>query len=152
MSINVITIKWGKRYGPEYVNRLYGGVKRNLSREFRFVCFTDDSEYIRPEVETYPIPNGINPSAIAHFSHGKKQQLFRSGIGDLIGPSLYFDLDLIIVDSIDCFFDFKPASSVFVGNGCPPIRDCSTNWQRERLEEIHLYSDLKQIRCSLSLT
>ena len=108
MSVNVITIKWGKRYGPEYVNRLYGCVKRNLSHEFRFVCFTDDAEYIRPEVETYPIPNGINPSAIAHFSHGKKQQLFHSGVGDLIGPTLYFDLDVIIVDSIDCFFDFKP--------------------------------------------
>ena len=90
MSVNVITIKWGKRYGPEYVNRLYGSVKRNLSREFRFVCFTDDAEYIRPEVETYPIPNGINPSAISHFSHGKKQQLFHSGVGDLIGPYIVF--------------------------------------------------------------
>ena len=105
-----------------------------------------------PEVETYPIPNGINPSAIAHFSHGKKQQLFHSGVGDLIGTSLYFDLDVIIVDSIDCFFDFKPGEFCVCREWLPPIRDYSTNWQREKLEEIHRYSDLKQIRCSLSLT
>ena len=127
MRFNVITIKWGKRYGPEYVNRLYGSVERNLSREFRFVCFTDDAEYIRPEVETYPIPNGINPSAIAHFSHGKKQQLFHSGVGDLTGTSLYFDLDVIIVDSIDCFFDFKPGELCVCREWLPPTRDCSTN-------------------------
>ena len=120
MRFNVITIKWGKRYGPEYVNRLYGSVKRNLSREFRFVCFTDDAEYIRPEVETYPIPNGINPLAIAHFSHGKKQELFHSGVGDLIGTSLYFDLDVIIVDSIDCFFNFKPGEFCVCREWLPP--------------------------------
>ena len=51
MPVNVITIKWGDRYGPHYVNRLYAGVQRNLSAAFRFVCFTDNSQGIRPEVE-----------------------------------------------------------------------------------------------------
>ena len=76
--------------------------------------------YIRPEVETYSIPNGINPSAIAHFSHGKKQQLFHNGVGDLIGPSLYFDLDVIIVDSIDCFFNYKPGEFCVCREWLPP--------------------------------
>jgi len=108
MTVNIISIKWGKRYGPEYVNRLYSGVARHLSRPFRFVCFTDDTQGIRREVDTYPIPESVNQSAISHFSHGKKQHLFQNDIGDLQGTCLYLDLDVVIVDSIDCFFDYKP--------------------------------------------
>ncbi len=108
MALNVITIKWGQRYGPEYVNRLYSGVKRHLSREFKFVCFTDNIDGIKPEVETHPIPESVSKRAISHFSHGRKQQLFQSGIGGLEGTCLYFDLDVIIVGSLDCFVDYKP--------------------------------------------
>ena len=109
MTANVITIKWGEiKFGSHYVNRLYSGVKRNLSHDFRFVCFTDNVTGITPEVETYPLPE-VNPRAIAHFRNGKKQGLFKANIGDLKGPCLYFDLDVIIVDSIDCFFEFNPS-------------------------------------------
>ena len=50
-------MKWGTKYGPEYVNRLYGMVRRHLRGDFRFVCFTDDVTGIRPEVDhvvTFP--------------------------------------------------------------------------------------------------
>ena len=30
----VLCMKWGTKYGPEYVNRLYGMVRRHLSGEF----------------------------------------------------------------------------------------------------------------------
>ena len=33
-SVNVVCLKWGDRYGAFYVNRLYDGVRRNLSRPF----------------------------------------------------------------------------------------------------------------------
>ena len=39
----VICLKWGDRYGPEYVNRLYRGVRANTDRPLRFVCITDDA-------------------------------------------------------------------------------------------------------------
>jgi hypothetical protein len=29
---NVICMKWGTKYGPEYVNRLYAMVRRHLTR------------------------------------------------------------------------------------------------------------------------
>lgn len=107
MTVNVTTIKWGTKYPPHYVNRLYGGVSRNLARDFRFVCFTDDAEGIRPEVEIYPLPP-VNLEATGGFRNGKKQGLFQSGIGDFEGPCLYFDLDVIVVGSIDCLFDYLP--------------------------------------------
>ncbi len=107
MTVNVMTIKWGTRYGSHFVNRLYGGIKRNLHQDFRFVCFTDNTDGIRSEVETYPLPQ-VNAKAVGKFRNGKKQGLFRSGIGDLQGPCLYFDLDVIVVGPIDCFFDYLP--------------------------------------------
>ena len=54
--VNVLCLKWGTYYGPEYVNRLYAGVRRNLKRPFRFVCVTDNPAGLRPEVETVPFP------------------------------------------------------------------------------------------------
>lgn len=41
--VNVICMKYFKRYGPHYVNRLRRAVQRHLQRLFRFVCFTDSA-------------------------------------------------------------------------------------------------------------
>ena len=48
---HVICMKWGTKYGPEYVNRLYAMVRRHLSGPFNFVCLTDNAAGIRPEVQ-----------------------------------------------------------------------------------------------------
>jgi len=45
----VLCMKWGTKYGPEYVNRLYGMVRRHLKGDFRFVCLTDRSDGVRPD-------------------------------------------------------------------------------------------------------
>ena len=47
----VLCMKWGDKYGPEYVNRLYAMVARHLRGPFRFVCLTDSGKGVRPEVE-----------------------------------------------------------------------------------------------------
>lgn len=42
-SLTVVCVRWGDKYGPEYVERLASGVRRNLrTRRYSFVCFTDD--------------------------------------------------------------------------------------------------------------
>ena len=60
-TVNVICLKFGDYYSPEYINKLYRGVKRNLSRPFRFICVTEKPEGILPEVETilFPLPKGM---------------------------------------------------------------------------------------------
>lgn len=40
--LTVVCVRWGDKYGPEYVERLASGVRRNLRRRYNFVCFTDD--------------------------------------------------------------------------------------------------------------
>ena len=52
----IICMKWGDKYGPEYVNRLYNMVSRHLTLDFQMVCLTDDSSGIVPAIKCYPIP------------------------------------------------------------------------------------------------
>ena len=52
---NMLCIKWGTKYGGAYVNRLYEGVRENLSGELRFVCLTDDPSGLCDEV-ALPLP------------------------------------------------------------------------------------------------
>ena len=46
---HIVCMKWGTKYGPEYVNRLYAMVRRHLRGDFHFVCLTDDAKGIRAE-------------------------------------------------------------------------------------------------------
>ncbi|WP_415252081.1 hypothetical protein [Thermomonas sp.] len=108
--VNVLCIKWGAKYGPEYVNRLRSMVRRNLAREHRFVCLTDDRSGIDPDIEVFDIPK----VGIADFDaqvpwvrgHGwLKVTSFANPLHDLTGTTLFIDLDVVIVDSLDRFFE-----------------------------------------------
>ena len=56
MRMHVLCFKWGTKHGPDYVNRLYTMVSRDLSLPFSLYRFTDDTAGIRSEVECYPLP------------------------------------------------------------------------------------------------
>lgn len=99
----ILCMKWGTKYGPEYVNRLYGMVRRHLSGDFRFVCLTDRSEGIREEVTCLPIPDLRLPDGLPERGW-KKLTTFEADLHGLRGTALFLDLDVVITDSIDCFF------------------------------------------------
>jgi hypothetical protein len=40
--ISVVCVKYGTKYGADYVNKLFWGVHENLKLEHTFSCFTDD--------------------------------------------------------------------------------------------------------------
>ncbi|MFN3507891.1 MAG: hypothetical protein ACK4ZU_10460 [Allorhizobium sp.] len=100
----VFCMKWGDMYGPEYVNNLAAGVKRHLRRPYRIICFTDQSEGIQPDVEVLPIPELELPSGKAD-RRWRKLGLFRRDLYGLSGTALFLDLDLVILDELNCFFD-----------------------------------------------
>jgi hypothetical protein len=109
-SVNVLCIKWGTKYGPEYVNKLRSMVARNLSRPHRFVCLTDDRGGIEPDIEVHDLPAIDIPDFDRREpwtkAHGwLKVTSFADPLYDLEGPTLFIDLDVVIVDSIDCFFE-----------------------------------------------
>ena len=107
-SVNVICLKWGTLYGPEYVNHLYNMVARNLSLPFRFICLTEHSEGIKDEVEIFPLPEFEEPPwEYARFcSAWRKLALFKPGLADMQGKVLFLDLDVVIIKPIDELFSY----------------------------------------------
>lgn len=104
----VICIKWGTRYGPDYVNCLASMVWRNARRPTRVVCFTENPEGIDSRVTTFPLPEFPNIPARVSSTGWRKLSLWQYPLGDLAGDVLFFDLDVVITGSIDEFFDFEP--------------------------------------------
>jgi hypothetical protein len=101
----VLCMKWGTKYGPEYVNRLYAMVRRNLTGDFRFVCLTDDASGLRGEVEHYPIPSLSLPKGAPERGWNKLTTFSPNLPADLTGNALFLDLDVVIVGGLDVFFE-----------------------------------------------
>jgi hypothetical protein len=115
-AVTCICLKYGTLYGPEYVNRLLCGLRRNSVNEVRLWCMTDDANGIDPDV-------GILPLAEEPFAARmemalqtapkrgrlKKISLFRPGlIPEHRGPLMVFDLDVAITGPVDDLFSFAP--------------------------------------------
>ena len=102
--VNVICMKWGTLYGPEYVNFLRAGVGRHLKRPFRFVCFTDNTRGLRDDVQAFPLPELGLPKGERDL-RWRKLAVFRRELQDLQGTALFLDLDQVVVGPLDDFFE-----------------------------------------------
>lgn len=91
--LHVVCVKWGTKYGPEYVNKLFRGVKKYLTEvEFDFTCFTENSEGLQEGVNWKELPenwSGWWGKASLFSDHG------------LEGRLLYIDLDTVITGSLN---------------------------------------------------
>jgi hypothetical protein len=97
-------MKWGDKYGPDYVNRLYAMVRRHLRGDFEFACLTDSGAGIRPEVRCLPIPDLALPAGLPERGW-KKLTTFAADLHGLAGTALFLDIDIVIVDDITPFFE-----------------------------------------------
>jgi len=126
-----ICMKWGTKYGVEYVNRLYGMLARNTSQPFQLVCFTDDPEGISSKVVTQPLPPlGCD---VPRNSPGQwsKLRLWGRELDGLSGPVLFLDLDVVITGPMDEFFSYGDPDRVYLAR----------NWVRplERLGQTSVF-------------
>jgi len=122
MKKQIICINWGPKYGADYVNRLYGMVARNLTPPFRFTCFTDSTAGLRSEVDAQPLPPLDVEMPTGTFGIWPKARLWGDQLSDLSGPVLFFDLDLVIVGSLDPFFEFgNPQDVILARNPAVPF-------------------------------
>ena len=103
----ILCMKWGTRYGPEFVNRLYNSIMRHTERETRLICFTDDATGVNPDVQIEPIPELDLPEEHAN-KPWRKITLWKYPLAGLEGDVLFLDLDLIITGNLDPFFDYEP--------------------------------------------
>jgi len=108
-AVNVVCLKWGTVYGPEYVNTLYNMVARHLNLPFRFICMTEHAEALDEKIEVWPLPEFEEPP----WEYAKvcpawrKLALFKPGLANMKGKVLFLDLDVVIVDNIDALFSFS---------------------------------------------
>ena len=96
-KLNFFTFKWGTLYGPEYVNRLYGSIKKYCDVPFNFTCITDDSAGIHPEVLLLDY-NQIGPDSWRAYGQDKiftREKLCLFDL-DIDGTKLWVDLDNLI--------------------------------------------------------
>lgn len=114
-TVNVLCLKWGTRYPAYYVNNLYRGVSKYLHRPFRFVCITDDPSGLVEGVEAVPIlPDPKTKWAWPHIF--MKLAVTADGAANLVGPTLFLDIDIAITGDIDCFFDYMPGKNCIIHN------------------------------------
>jgi len=122
--VNVLCLKWGTRYGADYVNILHRSVRRNLSIPFEFHCCTDDPTGLDPEVNVIPFPE--NPGIKRQWPDILvKLMVLRDGFGGLVGPTLFLDLDIAITGPIDDFFSYQPGEFCIIHNW--------VNWRKKLL-------------------
>jgi hypothetical protein len=85
-------LRSGGDFGWEYADKLYSNINKYVTREFEFIIFTD--------LESFPVPDNIKvlPLKTDLRSYWSKLEIF-----NLKGNVLYFDLDTMIVGSLDNF-------------------------------------------------
>ena len=116
----ILCMKWGTKYGAEYVNRLYNMVQRHLTLPFKMVCLTDRTEGIDPNVQCFPIPPLDLPAGSPERGWNKLST-FEPDLYGLKGNALFLDLDVVIVDNIDCFFQ-EPGEFLIIHDWKRPWR------------------------------
>ena len=90
--INVICVKWGNKYGWEYVLKLKSMVRKHLTLDHEFMCMTDD-------FNDAPIYMPLIPCEPGLPTWWSKVGLFKPG--RFPGLNLYLDLDVVILDNIN---------------------------------------------------
>lgn len=111
--INFVCVFYGTKYSPDYLQNLYNMVKRHLTVDHKFICFTDQKklpEQVKGDIEyrNFTARKDLN-------GWWNKLQLFTKE-ANLIGVNLYMDLDVVILDNIDCMAKFGHGNTFGVIN------------------------------------
>ena len=109
--INFVCVFYGNKYDKKYVQVLYNMVQRHLTVPHKFICFTDHTDLNldgQIEYRRFKARRDLT-------GWWNKLQLFSPEAG-LVGANLYMDLDIVILDNIDCFANFGSSKTFGVIN------------------------------------
>lgn len=96
---NVCVVNWGNKYSPTYTRRVRKMVENHSSEPFNFYVLTDNPTLYDKYRDINAIE--IDTDDTAWWC---KMFMFKKGVLPP-GDYLYLDLDVVIVDNIDCFFE-----------------------------------------------
>tara|TARA_B110000211_G_scaffold9108_1_gene9692 strand:- start:160 stop:891 length:732 start_codon:yes stop_codon:yes gene_type:complete len=96
--MNIVCLKWGDKFDHTHVNRLYKMVCKNFKQEFTFICYTENSDGIDPNIKIVPL--NLNHDLEVWWW---KLTLFETQTNDV---TIFFDLDVVIQHDITHFKDY----------------------------------------------
>ncbi len=107
--VNVVCLYWGNKYKTEYVKILYNMVQRHLTIPHKFIIYTEHTKMGKivkgDNVEVRKLP-------FHDYEHWWNKLTLFSPEANLEGNCLYLDLDVVILDNIDCFFKYEKKTDV----------------------------------------
>ena len=127
MQNTILCVKWGDKYGNEYVEKLKEQVENNCSVPFNFYCLTD-----KP-TQSYDIQL---PTIWDAYENGKfwayrKLYMFNERVADIKGDQfLYLDLDVIIQQDLKYFFEIDMDRPYIVKGWWNDIEVCKKNYAK----------------------
>lgn len=128
--INVLCLKHGDKYGPEYVNKLKNMITRHLTLPHNFVCFTDNALGLDPQIDIRMLPHGN------YRGWWWKPYVFKKGHFAETDTNLFIDLDMVIIKNIDHFFSYEPGKFVGLedvgrvfGHRAPKLGSAVMRWE-----------------------
>jgi hypothetical protein len=99
MIVNFITYKWGTKYGPEYVNRLFWSLLNTYSSEFLFYCITDDTRGLDDRIQTINLTKNFTKV----YTSQKIQSMDVNF--QIKGNKCILDLDILIHNDLYPYFE-----------------------------------------------
>lgn len=134
--IHVICIRWGIKFPPEYVNKLFRGIRNNTSKEFLFTCFTETNKGLDSEIEVKDIP-------LFTGDWYSKISLYHKGLYNPNDQIFFFDLDTVILGDLDELFsysgDFIIVRDFYRPNG---FQSCFMSWRPHAVD--HMWTNYTQ--------
>jgi len=96
---NIICVYTGTKYNINHVNTLYNMVDRNMSQPYNFYCLTDNrGQNFNSNIKIIDVPKPVMNS------WWNKMHLFNKQL-KIEGDILYMDLDVVILNKLDKFFN-----------------------------------------------
>jgi hypothetical protein len=92
-KVNILCVRFGNKYGIEYVERLRNMISRNITVDYEFHCLTDSN------INLSGVNNIVQRNAGYPKGWWHKVHMFDPGL-PLTGRILYFDLDVIVHNNI----------------------------------------------------
>jgi hypothetical protein len=142
-KVAVGCVKWGTRFGADYVNVLYRAVRDHLRSPHRFVCLTNQPEGLDPSIEVRPVPEfGVPPEQWTLGGCWPKVALFAPGVFADEEIVLYLDLDLMVVGALDGFIDLireRPGFYTLREWNPPLVRLLPLGWRPDRGSQGSVY-------------
>jgi hypothetical protein len=152
MTIKVYCFKWGTKYGPEYVNRLFHSVLKNYRGNVIFTCITDDKLGLDPNINIIDYDKSKILGLGNVFTIEKLKLFDPHFIGD--GQNILFDIDILCLkDFTDYLNEYAFIEPRFIKNhwadpdqcdayfhkGACDINSSFITWKDDQLEPLYKF-------------